>query len=57
VGMKKQGKFLGMPFDWRRPTVARVKSRLWNRRSSKLFVPKAFGWGYDINFARLFRRH
>lgn len=24
---------------------------------SKLFVPKAFGWGYDINFARLLRRH
>jgi len=55
--MAKQGKFLGMPFDWRKPTVARIKSRVWNRKNPKLVVPKAFGWGFDINFARLFRRH
>lgn len=52
----KTGKFLGVPYDWRRPTVARAKSRLWNPAEPRLFVPKTFGWGYDVNFARLLRR-
>jgi uncharacterized membrane protein len=29
---------------------------MWNPSEPRLFVPKAFGWGYSINFARLFRR-
>jgi hypothetical protein len=52
------GKFRGIPHDWRRPTLARIKSRWWNPDDPRLFTPKAFGWGYDINLARLFgRRH
>lgn len=57
--MKKQpktGTFLGVPYDWRRPTVARAKSRLWNPNESRLMVPKVFGWGWDVNFARLLGR-
>ena len=50
------GKFLGMPYDWRRPTWARIKSRVWNPAEPKLFVPRVFGWGWTINFARLFGR-
>jgi len=53
----KTGKFLGIPYDWRRPTLARAKSRWWNPRDRRLFTPKTFGWGFDINLARLFRRH
>ena len=53
---KKTGTFLGVPYDWRRPTVARVKSRWWNPKDRRLFTPKSFGWGYDINLARLLRR-
>jgi Family of unknown function (DUF5808) len=52
----KTGKFLGVPYDWRRPTVARVKSRMWNHDDPRLFTPKSFGWGWDVNLARLFRR-
>jgi len=33
-----------------------VKIRLWNRSEPRLFVPKSFGWGWDINFARLLGR-
>lgn len=44
-----QGKRLGMPYDFRRPTVARVKSRWWNAQDHRLFTPKAFGWGFDLN--------
>jgi hypothetical protein len=54
--MSKTGKFLGIPYDWRRPTGARVKSRWWNPDDPRLFTPKAFGWGFAINLARLLRR-
>jgi uncharacterized protein DUF5808 len=53
---RKTGRFLGVPYDLRRPTVARTKSRLWNPDEPRLFVPKVFGWGWDVNFARLLGR-
>jgi uncharacterized membrane protein len=53
----KTGTFLGIPYDWRRPTVARTTSRLWNPSEPRLFVPRVFGVGWDINFARLLGRH
>jgi hypothetical protein len=52
----KTGKFLGMPYDWRRPTLARAKSRWWNPADARLITPRSFGWGYAINFARLLGR-
>jgi hypothetical protein len=54
--MAKQGRFLGMPYDWRRPTKARLRRTMWNRESRRVFVPKAYGWGYDVNFAALLPR-
>jgi len=50
------GKFLGIPYDWRRPTAGRFKSRVWNPAEPRLIVPRVFGWGWTINFARLFGR-
>lgn len=50
------GKWLGVPYDWRRPTKARYKQRLWNADEPRIITPRAFGWGYDINFYRLFHR-
>lgn len=44
-----QGRFAGMPYDLRPPTLSRVRSRLWNKDDARLFTPKAFGWGYDLN--------
>ena len=52
----KTGTFLGLPYDWRRPTLAKIKARAWNPANPHLFVPKVYGWGYSINFARLFGR-
>jgi Family of unknown function (DUF5808) len=46
--MPRTGKFLGMPYDFRRPTRERLRSRLWNK-DDRIFTPKAFGWGWDIN--------
>ena len=54
--MSKTGTFLRIPYDWRRPTVARLKQRWWNPTEPRLFTPKTFGWGWDINLARLMRR-
>jgi Family of unknown function (DUF5808) len=51
------GKFLRIPYDWRRKGFfARLKQRWWNPADPRVFTPKTFGWGYDINFARLLRR-
>jgi Family of unknown function (DUF5808) len=52
----RTGKFLGAPYDWRRPTLDRAGSRFWDPSSPRLFVPKSYGWGWTINFARLFGR-
>jgi hypothetical protein len=56
MARKRTGTFLGMPYDWRRPTRARVRLRFWNRSNRRVFVPKAYGWGYDVNFAEVSRR-
>jgi hypothetical protein len=49
-----QGHKAGVPYDLRRPTQARVKSRLWNRHDPHMFPPKAFGAGWTVNFYWLF---
>jgi Family of unknown function (DUF5808) len=51
------GRFLGIPYDWRRQGYrARLKERWWNPSDPRLITPRAFGWGYALNFARLLRR-
>jgi hypothetical protein len=52
----RTGKFLGVPYDWRRPTLARLKQRWWNPSEPRLFTPRMLGWGWAINVARLFGR-
>ncbi len=46
-----QGRYLGIPYDWRYPRLARFARRLWNP-DGPVFSPKAFGWGWTLNFAR-----
>jgi hypothetical protein len=53
---KKTGRFLGIPYDWRRPTLQRLRTTWWNRDEPRVLVPKALGWGYTVNFAALLRR-
>jgi hypothetical protein len=52
----KTGSLLGIPYDWRRPTVPRAKSRWWNPDDPRVLTPKTFGWGWDLNLARLLGR-
>ncbi|HET6167605.1 MAG TPA: DUF5808 domain-containing protein [Marmoricola sp.] len=52
----RTGTFLGIPYDWRRPTRARFRLRLWNPDDPRILTPRAFGWGFDLNFYWLFHR-
>jgi hypothetical protein len=52
----RTGRFLGFPYDWRRPTPGRYKQRLWNADDPRILTPRVFGWGYDVNFYRLLHR-
>jgi hypothetical protein len=56
VSERRTGTWLGVPYDWRRPTWARVRARWWNPKDRRLFTPRSFGWGYDLNVAALLRR-
>jgi uncharacterized membrane protein len=53
---ERTGTWLKIPYDWRRPTAARVKERWWNAEDRRVFTPKVFGWGYEINLAEVARR-
>jgi ATP-dependent Lon protease len=47
---RPQGRFLGMPYDWRRPTHDRLRERAWNPEDRRILTPKAYGWGLGVNF-------
>lgn len=51
--MEKYGKFLGIPYDFRFPTPARFKERMWNPGDPHVIVPRVFGAGWTVNFATL----
>ncbi|GHO83026.1 DUF5808 domain-containing protein [Dictyobacter formicarum] len=44
-----QGNVLGIPYDLRFPTRERLRNTMWNSETSRIFVPRAFGLGWDIN--------
>jgi hypothetical protein len=56
MARRRHGRFLGVPYDFRRPTWRRVRRTYWNPRGRRVFVPKAYGWGYDVNLGVLWRR-
>ncbi|WP_332642513.1 hypothetical protein [Aeromicrobium sp.] len=42
-----------VPYDLRRPTLARVKDSLWAPEDSRMFLPRAFGVGWSPNLVRI----
>jgi hypothetical protein len=42
-----------VPYDFRVPTVARVRERLWAPEDSRLIRPQVFGAGWTVNVGRL----
>lgn len=45
-----QGRFLGMPYDFRRPTWSKIKRRCW-QPGGKFLQPRVFGVGWVFNLA------
>jgi hypothetical protein len=43
------GKIAGIPYDFRIPTVERLRATFWNKDTSQILVPQAFGIGWSIN--------
>ncbi len=47
------GRVLGIPWDVRVPTADRVQRRWWSPTDPRVFMPRAWGVGWDINFGAL----
>ena len=47
------GRILGVPYEFRRPTVRRLRERLWSPESPQILVPHLFGVGWTVNVGRL----
>jgi len=45
----------GVPYNLRPPTVQRLRATFWDTENPGLLRPKAFGVGWDVNFAALAR--
>jgi len=51
------GKVAGVvPYDFRLPTMDRLKQAYWNPRSPKVFTARPLGVGWAINFPTALRR-
>ncbi|MBE7189058.1 DUF5808 domain-containing protein [Jatrophihabitans endophyticus] len=56
MAREPQGRFLGVPFNWRRPRRGDVGRGVWDRDDDRIITPKNYGWGYTVNFSALTRR-
>lgn len=43
-----------IPYDFRPPTLERLRAAFWNKNTSDILVPQAFGIGWTINLYPLF---
>ncbi len=54
---KWHGKVAGcVPYDFRMPTIERVKETYWNPYEGRTFTPQVFGVGWAINFYALLEK-
>jgi hypothetical protein len=44
------GTLYGIPYDFRWPTIERLREAFWNKDTARVLVPQAFGMGWSINF-------
>ncbi len=55
--MELYGRVLGIPYDFRAPTWEKIKSHYWNPEDERIWIPRAFGIGWDINLYQLRARY
>jgi hypothetical protein len=51
---KWHGRILYIPYDFRKPTLERVKETYWNPYEKRVIVPMVFGMGWTINLYSFF---
>ena len=52
-----EGRLAGfVPYDLRRPTLARFRERVWNPSDRHVLVPTVFGIGWTVNLASAVER-
>ncbi|MGH2821265.1 MAG: DUF5808 domain-containing protein [Actinomycetota bacterium] len=44
-----------VPYDFRVPTVERIRERLWEPQQKRLVAPQVFGVGWSMNLGRVAR--
>ena len=44
------GTLFGIPYNFRRPTIERLRETFWNKDTVRVLVPQFFGMGWSINF-------
>lgn len=49
-----QGSIMGIPYDFRIPTIERIRAEVWNKDTNRILMPHSFGMGWGINFYPLF---
>jgi hypothetical protein len=45
-----------VPYDFRPPTIERIRERIWNPETSKLLTPMPWGIGWTLNLAAVRQR-
>jgi hypothetical protein len=45
-----------VPYDFRPPTLERLKSNMWNPDDSRILTDKTFGVGWDVNLGAVARQ-
>ena len=50
------GTVLGIPYDFRPPTLQRTLNAWWNPKDPRILTPRDFGVGWAINIPRLLQR-
>ena len=53
---RSHGTFLGVPFEFRVPTVRRLRDRWWNPGDPRIVTPHVLGIGWSLNVYQLLRR-
>jgi hypothetical protein len=50
------GRVAKVPYDFRLPSPARIRGRLWQPSEPAVLVPRSFGLGWTVNFGSVVAR-
>lgn len=50
------GRVAGVPYDFRWPTLRRIRDAYWNPQDERIFTDRVIGVGWAINLAQLLPR-